>query len=108
MEKKLGKIQRCEFGFGGYQDAQIGISFAIGGDGWGVGDFWGYWNTERSAGTKWTEADRLTGLGSTVMRISALLEAAKVESVSKLKGVPVECTFDGNALKSWRVLAEVL
>ena len=40
--------------------------------------------------------------------IVALLSAAKVTDVTKLKGIPVEVTFDGNMLKEWRVLTEVL
>jgi hypothetical protein len=36
------------------------------------------------------------------------LNDAKVNSVDRLKGVPVEATFDGNLLKEWRILTEVL
>ena len=107
-EKKLGRIKRAEFGAGGYQDVCIGITFELGGDGWGVGDFWGTWATERSLFTKWTEAERIEQLGKMVMRISALLGDAKKTEVSRLAGVPVEVEFNGNVLKSWRVLKEVL
>jgi hypothetical protein len=40
--------------------------------------------------------------------LSKLLNEAKVSSVDKLKGIPVEVTFDGNMLKEWRILTEVL
>jgi hypothetical protein len=40
--------------------------------------------------------------------VSKLLKEAKVDSVDKLKGKPVEVTFEGNTLKSWRILTEVL
>jgi hypothetical protein len=40
--------------------------------------------------------------------LSKLLKDAKVRSVDKLKGIPVEAIFDGNVLKEWRVLTEVL
>jgi hypothetical protein len=40
--------------------------------------------------------------------LSKLLKEAKVSSVYKLKGIPVEVTFDGNMLKEWRILKEVL
>jgi hypothetical protein len=40
--------------------------------------------------------------------VSTLLKEAKVNSVDMLKGKPVEVTFDGNTLKSWRILTEVL
>jgi hypothetical protein len=36
------------------------------------------------------------------------LKDAKVNSVDELKGKPVEVTFDGNMLKEWRILTEVL
>lgn len=108
MRKELGKIQKAEFGAGGYQEAMIGISFTLGGDGWGIGDFWGYWAMERSPNTQWTEQDRTKSLGETVLRISKLLSDAKCDHVSDLVGVPVEIELEGNALKSWRVLKEVL
>lgn len=108
LRKQLGKITEVKFGFGGYQDAQIGISFMFGGDGWGVGTFWGHWAMARSERTEWTEGERLHSLGETVMKIKQILEDAKVQSVDDLKGVPVECEFDGNLLKDWRVLKEVL
>jgi hypothetical protein len=40
--------------------------------------------------------------------LSKLLKDSNVNSVDKLKGVPVEVTFDGNMLKDWRILTEVL
>jgi hypothetical protein len=43
-----------------------------------------------------------------VERIDKILTDAKVYSVDKLKGKPVELTFDGNMLKEWRILTEVL
>ncbi len=107
-EIKLGKIQSCEFGHGGYQDACIGVSFMLGGEGWGVGDFWGSWFIKRSDYCKWTEEERITDLGKTVMRLHQLLADAKKEKVSELKGVPIEITFENRTLKSWRVLSEVL
>ena len=108
MEKRLGKIKHCQFGEGGYQDACVGVSFTLGGDGWGVGDFWGDWSIDRSDYANWSEEDRIRHLGEMVMRLNALLKSAKKRWVSELVGVPVEVEFDGMALKSWRVLTEVL
>lgn len=108
MRKEIGKIQSVKFGYGGYRDAQIGISFALGGKGWGVGDFWGTWAVERSNYAKWTEEDRIKILGETVMRINKLLSEAGVSKVEDLKNIPVEVTFDGMALDSWRILTEVI
>ena len=109
-EKRIGKIKKASFGKGGYQDAQIGVSFDLGSDkeAWGVGDFWGAWATERSTHCKWTDAERVTHLGEMVMRLNKTLEQAKVEKVEELRGKPVEVTFDGNTLKEWRVLTEAI
>lgn len=35
MNKKLGKIKSIEFGLGGYQEACIGLSVSLIGEGWG-------------------------------------------------------------------------
>lgn len=32
MEKRIGKIQKIKFGFGGYQDAQFGVSVTLSSD----------------------------------------------------------------------------
>ncbi len=42
------------------------------------------------------------------MRINKLLEDSKKTKVRDLTGIPVECSFDGMMLKSWRILTEVL
>ena len=109
LRKELGKISHVSFGLGGYQDAMIGISFGLGGNsGWGVSDFWGVWSIDRSEHAKWTEQDRITDAGKMVMRINDLLSQAKISDVSQLEGIPVEVTFEGNTLKGWRILTEVL
>jgi hypothetical protein len=111
MEKRLGKIESVKFGLGGYQDSQLGLSITLGNGGWGVGDFNGNWDAERikwSEHCKWTEEDRDKGYSETMRYLSKLLNAAKVDSVDKLKGIPVEVTFEGNILQEWRVLTEVL
>lgn len=111
MEKRLGKIQSVRFGHGGYQDACIGLSVTLGNKGWGVGDFKGTWDPEmieRSEYTKWTEEDRVKGFDETMRLVSKLLKEAKVDSVDKLKDIPVEVTFDGMMLQEWRILTEVL
>jgi hypothetical protein len=111
MEKRLGKIESVSFGLGGYQGAMLGIHFSLGADGWGVNDSKANWDDETiscSEHAKWTESDR-DGWYAEIMRyVSKLLKDAKVDSVDKLKGKPVEVTFDGNILKEWRILTEVL
>lgn len=109
IRKELGKISSVSFGHGGYQDAMIGISFSFAGNsGWGVSDFWGVWSIERSKHAKWTEKDRINDAGKMVMKINDLLSQAKVSDVARLDGIPVEVTFEGNTLKEWRILTEVL
>ncbi len=111
MEKRLGKIESVRFGHGGYQDACIGLSVTLGDGSWGVGDFKGKGDSEMircSEHSKWTEEDRTNNIGESVRFVSKLLKQAKVNSVDKLKGVPIEAIFDGNMLKEWRILTEVL
>lgn len=110
MEKRIGKIQSISFGLGGYQDAQIGVSITLSSDKgcWGVCDFRGYWAMERSKNCKWTDDDRRAALGDMVMWVGDLLNSAKKTKLDQLKGVPVEVTFDGNTLKEWRILTEVI
>lgn len=111
MEKKLGKIENVSFGIGGYQDCMLGLQVTLGDNGWGVVDNRTAWDAERiswSENCKWTEEDRDKQYSEIMRYLSKLLKDAKVDSVDKLKGIPVEVTFDGNMLKEWRVLTEVL
>jgi hypothetical protein len=105
---KLGKISQISFGYGGYQDVQFGVSFLFQGDGWGCGDFWGHWGTDRTDFTQWTEESRIKHLGETCMKIRDILSHAKVSTLDELKNVPVEVTFVDNCISSWRILKEVL
>jgi hypothetical protein len=111
MEKKLGKIESVSFGLGGYQGAMLGLHVTLSAGSWGVGDSKANWDAEQikwSEHTKWSEEDR-DGWYAEIMRyVSKLLKEAKVDSVDRLKGKPVEVTLDGNMLKSWRILTEVL
>lgn len=111
MEKKLGKIESVSFGLGGYRGAMLGFHVTLGNGGWGVGDSNAHWDSEQikwTENTKWSEEER-DGWYAEIMRyVSKLLKDAKVDSVDKLKGKPVEVTFDGNQLKEWRILTEVL
>jgi hypothetical protein len=111
MEKRLGKIESASFGLGGYQGAMLGLHVTLGNGTWGVGDSKGNWDAEQiscSEHSKWTESDRDEWYSEIMRYVSKLLKDAKVDSVDKLKGKPVEVTFDGNILKGWRILTEVL
>jgi len=111
IETKLGKIQKVWFGLGGYQDACIGIHFTLGADGWGTGDSRSAWDAnliKHSEDCQWTEESRSAQYSDIVRYISDLLKQAKVDSIDQLKGIPIEITFDGMTLQSWRILTEVL
>lgn len=112
MRRELGKIEKVSFGICGYQGGCIGLSVTLSGaDGWGVCDSKAAWDANRvkhSENCKWTEEDRSRQYDEIIRYVSDLLNAAKVEDVAGLKGKPVEATFDGMQLKSWRILTEVL
>jgi hypothetical protein len=111
MMKKLGKIKNVRFGLGGYNDAMIGIHFEFGGEGWGVNHSRSYWDPnliEHTVNCQWTESDRTDEFSKIMGYISNLLEDGKVDSIDKLKGKPIEVELDGNILKEWRILTEVL
>jgi hypothetical protein len=111
IKEELGKITRVRFGLGGYQDAQIGHSLEFSFGGCATFTFEGNWSPELIECTsycKWTEKDRSAGFDKLVRHISQLLNQAKVNDVALLKGKPVKLEFEGNTLKSWRLLTEVL
>lgn len=107
-EKWLGKIIKAEFGFGGYDDAMIGLTLQFQGQVYTTQDFKGVWSTDRSQHAKWTEEDRVQQVFEAVWLLKDTLAKAKRKHVGQLVGVPVEVTSGGNMIKSWRVLEEVL
>ena len=89
----------------------LGLHVTLGASGWGVGDSRANWDVEQikwSEHSKWSEEDRDVWYAEIMRYVSKLLKDAKVDSVDKLKGKPVEVTLDGNLLKEWRILTEVL
>lgn len=111
MEKLLGKIDSVYVGIGGYNDAMIGIYFTFSSGSTGVGSGQYTWDPSIitcNENSKWTEDERNADLAEIMRFISKLLNEAKVGSVDKLKGKPVELIFEGNTLKDWRILTEVL
>lgn len=112
MEKQLGKIEKVWFGYGGYQECQLGIFFSLSfgkccGTSTGMSD-WDFNLIEWSKHSKWTEVDRDASFAKICRYISDLLRDAKVGSIEELVGKPVEVTANGMQLKSWRILTEVL
>lgn len=110
-DKKLGKIESINFGLGGYQGAMLGLNLVFSGESWAVSDFKGAWDPiliECDEHCKWIEEDRSKQFIDTINLISKLLTESKVNSIDQLKGKPVEVEFEGNTLKGWRILKEVL
>jgi hypothetical protein len=111
MEKKLGKIIDVNFGLGGYKGVMIGLHVTLGSKEWIVSDSRCYWDVESvklEENSEWTEDDRDKQYAEILRYLSKLMKQAKVDSVDKLKGIPVEVIIEGNTLKEWRVLTEVL
>jgi hypothetical protein len=113
VEKRLAKIDSVKFGIAGYNDVELGLHLTFTGEnnGWAVS--WGHkvpdpmriqWN-ERS---QWTEEERDEELAKLMRFVSKILSEAKVDTVDKLKGIPVEVKFERNSLVGWRVLTEVI
>ncbi len=111
MSKLIGKINSVRFGHGGYQGAMLGFSFDLRSGSTGTGDFWGFWYSEPSHGSKWDENDQTEKFGEAMQRVNKLMEDAKVDDFAKLAGKPVEMEFSEEVnprLVSWRILTEVL
>ena len=109
MLNRLGKIKKVSFGACGYQEAMLGLRITLGGEGWGVdNDICGGWDISRSPHAKWTEDDRIKAHGEMCIKVSKLLKDAKVDNVASLQDKPVKCFFEGNLLKSFEILTEVL
>lgn len=110
-QKRLGKIKDVYYGHGGYQDAFLGLHLVFGGDGWGCGkSLTCPWDPEimSAEGKPWSEEERNALFAKGSREISSLLKKAKVSRIDKLVGIPVELVFDGDVLKSFRILEEVL
>lgn len=114
---ELGKIEKAKFGFGGYQGVQIVFSFDLKlANGCSVTETfecgWGHISEEElltDSSIKWTHGDRLATLAKKTWDVVKLLKAAKVDSLDKLAGIPIEATFDvTRRITGFRILTEVL
>lgn len=103
--KHLGKISSI---YVGLQEGRFGLWLTFSYDGCcGCGTFEGTW-AEHDEYCKWTLKDQKDIFGKVMVYIKDLLLLAKKEKVEDLRNVPVEVTLEGNCLKSWRILTEVL
>ena len=106
--KALGKIESIFFGV---IDGRFGIWFTFKADGWSVQDnntTWDPGSVDVTEGTRWTEDERASQLSDIMYKISRLLKDAAVSDINELKNTPVEITLEGNMIKDWRVLTEVI
>lgn len=111
LQTSLGRIKNAYFGLGGYNDAKLGLHLEFSGSSWSVGWTEGVFDptlVEWNKRCNWSQEERNENFVELTHLISKTLSEAKVTSIEKLKGTPVELTFDGNQLKSWRILTEVL
>lgn len=108
MRKELGRIKSFDIGLGGYDGAMFGMSVSLGGTGWGVNDFDGTWTRTPDQHCQWTVEDQTKHWGEMCRRVADLMTKAKVKTCAEMVGIPVEITFTGNKLESWRILEEVL
>lgn len=110
-EVRLGKIKNIKFGYVGYQDMMFGLSIEFSAPGIGVNTHIAHaWSIDMEVDehSKWNESDRDKGFAKTMREINQIMKDANVTDINQLKNIPVEITFEGNTLKSWRVLKEVL
>lgn len=112
-EKVLGKIKSIEFGITGYNDMMLGysIEFSLDGGSMGVATsegFLDYNRVKHNEHCKWTEEERDISMVNMLKKLSDVFRLANVDTIDKLKNIPVEVTLEGNTFKSWRVLTEVL
>lgn len=118
MHKEIGKITRAKFGLGGYQDCQVVFEFQLGGSGWGTcytyECHWGHVSEEDlkkpDSNYKWTHEQRIESIGKQAWEVIKLMKSAKVDSLDKLNGLPIEATFEGpcGRILSFRILTEVI
>ncbi len=104
MRKELGKIKSIDIHL---EDGLLGMVAVLSGVGWRV-DTSATKRFEWSKNCQWTIQDRNKTFVEIWARIHQLLADAKCRYLSDLVGVPIEAEFDGNLLKSWRILTEVL
>jgi len=101
---QLGKIRKVTFGNYEYL---FGLFLDLGGDGWGVSAEYCY-NHCYMPKNQLGEQDKIDDELTMISKIQLLLSDAKVETIDQLIGKPVEVTFEGNLIRSFRILTEVL
>lgn len=107
---RIGKIADISIGFGGYQDAQFGLTVTLASepDAWAVTSFIGFWSGDPSKHAAWTVSDQDAGHARMCRRVIELLVGARRQRVADLVGLPIQATFNESALVAWRILTEAV
>lgn len=107
IQKVLGKIQDVSFGH--ISDYEVGLCITFKTSAGNVQFSQTFFNVSVSSeGKEWEEEDRTEKYAEIVKTISVLLSTAKVSDIKDLVGIPVEVSFNGSLMESWRILVEVL
>ncbi len=105
---ELGKIETAEFKLINGYLLGLELCFLLNGGGSGICDS-GRNMVNVNEECEWDlPRQRSEAMEKVMDSIHTILEAAKVDCVSKLKNVPVEVIIEGNSFKSFRILTEVL
>lgn len=107
LRTELGKITKASFGVVDDRPYLIGLQLFFESSSWGVGDG-GKYMMNNSDTCRYKDGQREQAALRVIQQVHDLLAEAKVDSVAKLVGKPVEVTFDGNMFHSFRILTEVL
>ncbi len=104
--RKFGKITRAKWGVHIDRPFLFGLYLAFGGSCWGVSTH-EVLNISPECEysddvTKESEMERV------IAKTVELLKSAKVHTIDELIGKPVEVTFNGTTISSYRILEEVL
>jgi hypothetical protein len=108
METRLGKIGYAEFGVINDYPFMLGLQLEFSFSGSGCGDG-GKYSVNITDSCKWDSDQQKYEAYERILKFTyETLKKAKVDSVSKLKGIPVEVTMENNWFKDFRILEEVL
>lgn len=103
--KFLGKIKSASFGVD--SDGHLGLTMHLHSTGGDVTDWHGLRRFEQRRDADMTDEVQAV-MADAFGKIGELLFVSKCRTIDKLAGTPIEVEFEGNMLKSWRVLTEVL
>jgi len=109
IKKELGKITSAEFGTDMDYPYLFGLelSFSMSGSAISTGGKYRI-NIEWSESSNYLSTERDQWLSKNMKDIHQILQAAKVNKVSELVGLPVEIEIEENTFKTFRILTEVL